>query len=122
MVRGTSVIGRFLMITRQRKQSPLRRLWMPLLTAGFLGYFGFHAFSGSFGILAMDRLKIDGDRLKAQLDQLKDEHEALERRVSYMRPDSLDADMVDVEARQELNVMRPDELLISFDAVQHRPQ
>jgi cell division protein FtsB len=107
------------MITRQRKQSPLRRLWMPLLTAGFLGYFAFHAFSGSFGILAMDRLKAEGDRLKVDLDRLKDEREALERRVSYLRADSLDADMVDVEARQALNVMRPDELLITMDALQH---
>ena len=87
------------MITRQRSKSPLRRLWMPLLTAGFLGYFGFHAFNGSFGIWAMDRLEADAGRLTVELDDLKAEREALERRVATVRPDSLDADVVDLEAR-----------------------
>ena len=62
-----------------------RRLWMPLLTAGFLGYFGFHAFSGSFGIWAMDRLETDAGRLDgASSTQLKAEREALERSVSRL--------------------------------------
>ena len=91
---------------------------MPLIAAGFLAYFGFHAFSGSFGIWAMDRLNADGARLSAQYDQLKAEHDRLEKQVAMVRPSSLDADVVDVQARMALNVMRPDEVLIPLDAPQ----
>jgi cell division protein FtsB len=107
------------MITRQRRQSPFRRLWLPLLTAAFLGYFGFHAFNGSFGLLSLDRLEQEAEGLRDQLDALKKEREGLERRVATLKPDSLDADVVDTEARTSLNLLRPDEVVISFGAVQH---
>ncbi len=106
------------MITRQYKKSPLRRLWMPLVAAGFLAYFGFHAFSGSFGIWAMDRLNADAARLSAEFHDLKAEHDRLEKRVASVRPTSLDADVIDREARLALNVMRPDEVVIRLDAAQ----
>jgi cell division protein FtsB len=110
------------MITRQRKQNPLRRLWMPLLTAAFLGYFGFHAFSGYYGIWSREQLERDAVGLTAELDALKAEHTALERRVNALRPEKLDADMVDLEARLALNRLRPDELLINLGAPQQKNQ
>jgi cell division protein FtsB len=107
-----------LMMTRQRKRTPFRRLWMALVTAGFLGYFGFHAFSGSFGIWAMGRLDRDADRLTAELDQLKTTRESLQKRVATVRPGSLDADVVDVAAREALNMMRADEIVLAPGAAQ----
>jgi cell division protein FtsB len=106
------------MITRQRRQNPFKRLWMPLLSAGFLGYFGYHAFSGSFGIWAMDRLEADSARLSVELDALKRQHAALESRVALLRPDSTNADIVDTEARSALNMLRPDEIVIPLGAPQ----
>ena len=41
------MVGRAAMITRQQRKTPLRRLWMPLVTIGFLGYFGYHAFNAA---------------------------------------------------------------------------
>jgi cell division protein FtsB len=110
------------MITRQRRLSPLRRLWMPLLTAGFLCYFGYHAFTGSYGKWAMDRMKNEAVTLGAELDKLKTEHAALESRVALLRPESLDADLVDTKARTELNLLRPDEVVITFGASQQDGQ
>ena len=110
------------MITRQRKKSVFRRLWMPLLAAAILGYFGYHAFTGSFGIWAMDRLEVDGARLTAERDQLDGERAALQRRVDTVRPTSLDADVVDFEARKALNLIRPDEVVINLGAVQQSSQ
>lgn len=106
------------MITRQHKKSFLRRLLMPFVAAGFLAYFGYHAYTGSFGIWAMDRLKADAVRLSEERDRLRTEREALEARVATVRPTSLDADVIDIEARKALNVMRPDEIVIPLDAVQ----
>lgn len=100
------------MITRQYKQSFLRRLWIPLTAVAFLAYFGYHTFSGSFGIWAMDRMNADAARLSGELKGLKDEHAQLEKQVATLRPSSLDADVVDMQARAALNVMRPDEVVI----------
>jgi cell division protein FtsB len=110
------------MITRQRRQSRLSRLWMPLLTAAFLGYFAFHAFNGSFGKWAMDRMESQAVQLGSALDQLKQEHADLARRVAFLKPESLDADMVDLQARAQLNVVRPDEVVVSFGATQQSAQ
>ena len=64
----------------------------------------------------------DTVRLKAEFASLKDEHEALERRTASLRPNSLDADVVDIESRLSLNMLRPDEVVITFGAVQQIPQ
>lgn len=106
------------MITRQTRKSFTRRLWMPLLTAAFLGYFGYHAFHGAFGIWAMDRLEADAARLAAERDKLRADRIEMERRVALVRPDSLDADTVDVQARTALNLLRPDEVVVRLGAPQ----
>jgi cell division protein FtsB len=117
----STALSRAAMITRQRKRTPFRRLWMPLVTAGFLGYFGFHAFNGSFGIWAMDRLERDAKRLSAELGRLQHERESLEHRVAAIRPGSLDADAVDIAARTQLNLIRPDEVVLDLGAAQQSP-
>jgi cell division protein FtsB len=106
------------MVTRHRKKSVLRRLAMPVVAAAFLAYFGYHAFNGAFGIWAMDRLEADAARLTEQRNALAAQRATLERQVAELQPQSLDADMVDVQARHFLNVMRPDELRIDLGAVQ----
>jgi cell division protein FtsB len=110
------------MVTRQRRQSRLNRLWMPLITAAFLGYFGFHAFNGYYGIWAMDRLEGETKRLAAELETLKRDRVEFERRVVLLRTDNLDADVVDIEARAALNRIRADELVIKTGAFQQAPQ
>ena len=57
-------------------------------------------------------------RLTAELDDLKAEHDRLEKQVATVRPASLDADVVDIQARQALNIMRPDEVVIHLGAAQ----
>jgi cell division protein FtsB len=110
------------MITRQHTNTVFRRLWMPLVTAGFLGYFGFHAYHGSFGLRAMDRLEAEAARLTVERDRLRDRRQHLETRVATVRPESLDADVVDLEARGALNLMREDEVVIRLGAAQQSPE
>lgn len=106
------------MVTRQRRESRLKRLWMPLVTVAFLGYFAFHAFHGYYGIWAMDRLEIDAARLTKELASLEREHADFERRVMLLRSEKLDADMVDVQARSALNRIRADEIVIRNTSLQ----
>ena len=93
----------------------LNRVWMPLITAAFLGYFGYHAFHGYYGILARDRLDAEAAVLSERLETLKLEHARYERRVEMLRSESLDADLVDVAAREALNRIRSDEVVLQFD-------
>jgi cell division protein FtsB len=110
------------MITRQRHKSFFRRLWLPVVALGTLAYFGAHAFTGAFGIWAMDRLEADGARLTAEHNRLVAERTNLETRVDMLRPPKLDADTIDQEARRSLNLMRPDEVVIALGAPQQSPQ
>ncbi len=106
------------MITRHRKRSFLRRLVFPLVAIGVLGYFGYHAFDGNFGIWAHERLVVEAERLTVERDRLVAEREALERRVASVNPVSVDPDLVDMLARQALGAMRPDEIVVRLGAAQ----
>lgn len=110
------------MITRHRHKSGLRRLWLPLAAVGSLAYFGYHAFTGAFGIWAMDRLEADTARLTAEHDTLVAVRTNLQARVEMLRPPKLDADAIDQEARRSLNLMRPDEVVIALGAPQQSSQ
>jgi cell division protein FtsB len=66
----------------------------------------------------MGRLNADAVRQSAELDDLKAEHDRLEKQVATVRPSSLDADVVDMQARQALNVMRADDVVVYLDAAQ----
>jgi cell division protein FtsB len=107
-------------MTRHRRKSPLNLLWLPAVALAFLGYFGYHALNGAYGLWSLERLESEAAELRIRLDALRAERAALERKVSFLRPDSLDADVVDIEARLSLNLLRPDEVVISFGAVQHQ--
>jgi cell division protein FtsB len=95
------------------RRSILRALWLPLATAAFLGYFGYHAFTGAFGIWSMDRLREQTAQLSGELADLQRQRVALETRVARVRPNSLDADLVDSSARAALNVIRSDEVILA---------
>jgi cell division protein FtsB len=109
--------GRF-MVTRQRRRSVLNRLWMPLITAAFLGYFGYHAFHGFYGILSRERLEAEALALSAQLESLEQERAGYERKVEMLRADQLDADLIDFEARRALNRIRADEVVLRLNNAQ----
>ncbi len=105
------------MATRQRRKSKVRPLVLPAICLLLLGYFGYHAVEGDYGHYALLKLKARETDLTDQLARLRDERRALERRVSLMRPESLDPDMIEERARRALNVARPDEVVILRTAV-----
>lgn len=110
------------MTTRQRKNSTRRRWLLPLFSIAVIGYFGYHSFNGDYGIWSRDRMQREAIGLEAELAALKAQRQALAKRASLLRPESLDPDMVDERARRNLDVLRPDELVINFAALQQTPQ
>lgn len=98
--------------TRQRKQSFLRRLVTPAIAIAALGYFGFHAMSGELGMVGRAMIERQVSELEGELAVLTAERQELSARVSLLRPESLDPDMLDERARLNLNLVHPDELVV----------
>jgi cell division protein FtsB len=64
----------------------------------------------------MDRLKAQAAELSDNLADLKQQRQSLEGKVARLRPDSLDADLVDTMARNQLNLLRADEVVVAAPA------
>ena len=84
----------------------------PVLGFCIVGYFVYHSIEGDRGLLAYARLTERLTEAHAQLEEVQAERQALERRVSLLRTDNLDPDMLDERARAILNYSRPDEIVI----------
>lgn len=84
----------------------------PVLGIGIFGYFAFHAIEGDRGLFAYFRLKdqiVEAEQMQREVASIRAE---LEKRVSLLRPDHTDPDMLDERARQMLNLAQPDEIVI----------
>ncbi|MCX5480080.1 septum formation initiator family protein [Kaistia geumhonensis] len=106
------------MTTRQRRNSRRRKLLLPLGAVAVMAYFGYHSFNGDYGIWSRDRMNREAIGLEAELQSLKAQRLALQERSRLLRPESLDPDMIDERARSNLNVLKPDELVIDLAASQ----
>jgi cell division protein FtsB len=100
------------MWTRQHKERHTGRLIVPVISAALIGYFGFHAYHGEFGIYNRYRLETRTVELQAQLDTVKAQRIWLERRVQLLHDGTLEKDMLDEQARKALNVSKADEVTI----------
>ncbi len=100
------------MWTRQHRQRNTGRLILPLLTAVFLSYFGFHAYHGEFGIYSKYRLHDRAVELQASLDEVRGRRVELERRVQLLHDGTIEKDMLDEQARRALNMSQADEVTI----------
>jgi len=92
-----------------------RRHWLVLLAYGIAIYFGYHALSGSRGLLAWQELTRELDASQQELSQLRAERRELEHKVSRLRSESLDPDLIDEVARRNLSLVDPLDVIILLD-------
>ncbi len=100
------------MWTKHHRKRKFGRLVLPAITIAFVSYFGYHSIHGELGLIATDEFEKQRFLKAAELAKLTAERQDLERRVALMSDGSLDKDMLDEEARYQLNVSRPDEITI----------
>ena len=100
------------MVTRRRFRTVLNALALYTIAALLIGYFGINAYTGNHGLRARQDLDQQVIRLNSELAALKAERAILERRVSLLRPDSIDPDMLDERARALLDFSDPRELTL----------
>ncbi len=99
-----------IIVAELRKRA--RHVVAPVLGACLMGYFCYHLVQGERGVLAWLRL---GNELREAQETsvvVRADRDALERRVSLLRLDSLDRDLLDERARATLNVARPNEIIL----------
>ena len=87
-----------------------------LLTCALgLVYVGYQSVQGERGLLGWIERSADVERTRAEVAALAEERRKLERRVSQLRSESLDLDLLDQEARRLLNLGHPDEEVLFHD-------
>ncbi|MCB2107865.1 MAG: septum formation initiator family protein [Rhodobacteraceae bacterium] len=90
----------------------VRQVLGPLVGAALMAYFGYHAVQGDRGLIAWWNLRFELERIDQQLAMVSAEQAELEHRVSLLRPDSLDRDMLEERARIMLGTIDPHDLII----------
>jgi cell division protein FtsB len=91
------------MVSRRRLKSFLTGLALYIMAAGMVGYFGVNAYTGKYGLNARQELDQEIIALTAELARLKKERREGEQRVSLLRSDRVDPDMLDERARFQLD-------------------
>jgi len=100
------------MVTRNRFRAVLNALALYSLAAALIGYFGLNAYKGNYGLRAKQDLDQQIAELSGELATLKAERGTWERRVSLLKPESIDPDMLDERARTLLNYADPRDLTL----------
>ena len=100
------------MIVRKRLRSVLAALGLYAGAALMIGYFGINAYTGARGLKANQDLAQQMSALTAELAALKLERQRWEHRVSLLRSNAIDPDLLDERARAVLDYVDPHDLVM----------
>ena len=110
-----------LMSTRLRRPSLWRQL---LVTAGlvaFMGYLGYSAIGGNFGIEGRKSLLADIGELKVQTAALQAEIDSYRHKVSLFDPRKLDPDILTEKARSMLAMAQAGDVVVMVNPATGKP-
>jgi len=85
---------------------------VPALYLGFACYLGYHTIQGDRGLVAWIKLTEQIEILEGDIAVASAERQKIEHRVSHLRTDSLDLDLLEERARVVLNLGHPDDRII----------
>lgn len=100
------------MVTRRWLRSCLSALALYTIAALLVGYFWVNAYTGEHGLIAKRDLDQDIAQLTSDLDAVKAERAIWQRRVSLLKSDSIDPDLLDERARALLDDADPHDLTL----------
>jgi cell division protein FtsB len=99
------------MVTRARLKALLTGAALYTLAAAMVGYFSVNAYTGKYGLNARQELDQEIIALTSELARLKKERAEGEQRVSLLRADRVDPDMLDERVRYQLDYAHPRDLV-----------
>ena len=91
----------------------------PILGLALTGYFAYHLVEGGHGLNAWLRLNREIRAATANLDEVRAQRAALDLKVSELRPEHVDPDLLDERIRATLNLVSPDDIVIMRSARSH---
>ena len=94
----------------------VRGFLLTLTCTGLICYFCYHMVSGGRGILAYFKLNSQISTLHSELEMVRAERLTLEHKANLLKPDSLDLDLLEEQAKIILGYAKPQELLFIEDA------
>jgi cell division protein FtsB len=100
------------MVTHRRRRTILTALALYTLAALFIGYFAVNAFTGNRGLRAAQDIEQQKAEMKSELARLKAERRMWEHRVSLLRSDRIDPDMLDERVRAMLDYVEPNDIVM----------
>jgi cell division protein FtsB len=84
----------------------------PAVGIALTGYFAYHLVEGERGFKAWLRLNREIRTATANLEAVRAQRAALDLRVSSLRPEHVDPDLLDERIRATLNLASPDDVVI----------
>ena len=100
------------MVVRRRLRTVLTALGLYVSAALLIGYFGVNAYTGAHGLKANQDLAQQMSELSAELGRLKLNRAQWEHRVSLLRSDALDPDLLDERVRAKLDYAHPHDVVM----------
>ena len=100
------------MIVLREMRRRARVLVGPFLGIALTGYFAYHLVEGDRGLRAWARLTKELREAQQNLAAVSAERAELKHKVSHMRPDHVDPDLLDQQVRRTLDLAAPDEIVI----------
>ena len=97
-------------------RSLLRRAGLPAAVLIAIGFFGYNAVMGPTGVIAAQEFRAELAQKNAEYAALDKKRAEIKNRVDLLDPRrGADPDMVDELTRKQLNVVRPDEVIVPLD-------
>lgn len=87
---------------------------LPALCVAIAGYFGFHAVASDSGLIAWGGYRAERTELEAKAVRIAADKAALTHRVALLDPRHTDPDYADELVRENLGVVRPDEVVVTI--------
>jgi cell division protein FtsB len=100
------------MNARNDIRQKVRQVLGPLMGTALIVYFGYHAVQGDRGLIAWWNLRHEIEKADYELAAVTAQKQTLEHRVSLLRPESLDRDMLEERSRAMLGVVHKDDLIV----------
>lgn len=95
-----------------RMLSYVKSAALPALCILLVSFFAWHAIAGDSGILALAGYKTEQARLAEDAAKIDARKADLERKVALLDPANVDPDFADELVRENLGVVREDEVVI----------
>lgn len=92
-------------------------LVLGLMMAMVFLYFVFMTLQGDRGVMALLRAQSDLRATETALSATQATRAALEAKVKRLRPASIDPDLLDEQIRSQLNMVKPEEMIILTPAL-----